>query len=343
MNDKPRIAISMGDPAGIGPEVTLAAVAAPAVRREAQPILVGDPRVFETAARRLDRAPQLVAWQPGRPLPRRGTAVLEVVRLAERQRRPGAPTLAGGRAAHAAILAAVGLVHDRLADAVTTAPISKANLAAAGCGATGHTELLAELAGGVAVRMMMIGTRLRVALATTHLALADVPAALDRRLVADTIEIADRALRTHFGLRHPRIAVAGLNPHAGEQGLYGREEIDVIGPAVATARRRGVAASGPLAADSAFPLALRGDFDAVVCMYHDQALAPFKLLHFSDGVNFTAGLPYVRTSPDHGTAYDIAGRGAADAASMMAAIRMAARCSRHRSRDRGRAPDRRRR
>jgi 4-hydroxythreonine-4-phosphate dehydrogenase len=317
----------MGDPAGIGPEVTLAALAAPAVTRAARPILVGERRLFEETARRLGRTLPLQPWQPGAPLPGGAVAVLEVGRLAARERRPGKATPAGGRLAYAAIVAAASLVRDGFADALTTAPISKANLAAAGCGATGHTELLAEIAGGAEVRMMMIGSRLRVALATTHLALADVPAALDRRLVADTIRIADGALRTHFGLRRPRIAVTGLNPHAGEQGLYGREEIDSIRPAIDAAKRRGVAVSGPLAADSAFPLALRGDFDAVVCMYHDQALAPFKLLHFSDGVNFTAGLPFVRTSPDHGTAYDIAGRGRADPTSMKAAIRMAARCA----------------
>ncbi len=336
MTKPPRVAISMGDPAGIGPEVVAAALAKQVIRRAARPIVVGDASVMADAAQRLGRGGRQLAfqvWQPDDELPRRGIPVLEVGRLDAHDRRPGKPTPAGGRLAHAAIVTAAGLVRNGFADALATAPISKANLAAAGCGATGHTELLAELCGGAKVRMMMIGDRLRVALATTHLAIADVPAAIDRRTVADTICIADAALRSHLQLRRPRIAVAGLNPHAGEAGLYGREEIDVIAPAVAAARRRGAVAIGPIAADSAFPLALRGDFDAVVCMYHDQALAPFKLLHFKDGVNFTAGLPFVRTSPDHGTAYDIAGRGVADPASMIAAIRMAARCaSRPRSR-----------
>lgn len=321
---KGRVAISMGDPAGIGPEVTLTAIATRQVARNVEPILVGHRALYEETARRLHLRLAFCSWQPGDAVPRGATAVFEVARLTARDRVAAAPTVAGGRAAHAAIVAAARLVLDGFAGALTTAPISKANLAAAGCGATGHTELLAELAGGADVRMMMIGDKLRVALATTHLALADVPGRINRRLVRDTIRIAADALRSQLGVPRPRIAVAGLNPHAGEGGLYGREEIEIIKPAVVQARRGGVDVTGPLAADSAFPLALRGQFDAVVCMYHDQALAPFKLLHFSDGVNFTAGLPFVRTSPDHGTAYDIAGRGQADPRSMVAAIRMAA-------------------
>src|SRR5262249_20762831 len=151
----------------------------------------------------------------------------------------------------------------------------------------------------------MVGPRLRVVLATTHLALAAVPAALTRALVRDTLSIAAEALRRHFGIARPRLGIAGLNPHAGEQGLFGDEERRVIAPAVRAARRRGVDVRGPLAADSLFPAAAAGRFDAVVCMYHDQGLAPFKLLHFADGVNVTIGLPVVRTSPDHGTAHDI--------------------------------------
>lgn len=326
MNRKPIVAISMGDPAGIGPEVTLAAIASRRVARLVQPVLVGDLALFEETAHRQLRNLRLAPWQPGTAFPRSAIPVLEVVRLRRGERIAAKPTAAGGRAAHAAIVAAANLARDGIADALTTAPISKANLAAAGCGATGHTELLAELAGGADVRMMMVAGDLRVALVTTHLALADVPRKVDQATVRDTVVIAAQALRSYFGFTRPRIAVTGLNPHAGEGGLYGREEIEIIRPAVAQARKRGFEAIGPIAADSAFPLALRGEFDAVVCMYHDQALAPFKLLHFSDGVNFTAGLPFIRTSPDHGTAYDIAGKQTADATSMTAAILMAADC-----------------
>jgi 4-hydroxythreonine-4-phosphate dehydrogenase len=320
----PRVAISMGDPTGIGPEVTLAALASRALRGALQPILVGDLGTYRDAARLLRPAVRFAAWEPGDPLPRGAVAVREVTTLPARQRRPGHPTLAGGRAAHAAIVEALRLVRAGAADALCTAPICKANLIAAGIQVSGHTELLAHLCGDVPVRMMMIGETLRVALVTTHLALRDVPDAVDAAAVLATIRIADRALRERFRFRRPRIGVAGLNPHAGEQGVFGDEDIRRIAPAVRRARRLGVDASGPLAADSLFPLARTGHFDAVVCMYHDQGLAPFKLLHFADGVNFTAGLPVVRTSPDHGTAHDIAGRGLADARSMAAALRLAA-------------------
>jgi 4-hydroxythreonine-4-phosphate dehydrogenase len=321
----------MGDPTGIGPEVTLAALRRGGLRRVLTPILVGDLGVYADTAARLGLKTRFCAWQPPAPLPRTGIPVRVISDLSVRARKPGGPTAAGGRAAYAAILEAVRLVQRGAADALATAPINKANLAAAGLVATGHTELLAELAGGVPVRMMMAGPRLRVVLVTTHLALSAVPQAIRTAGVLETLRIADRALRQRFGLRRPRLAVAGLNPHAGEQGLFGDEEQRAIAPAVAAARRAGIDARGPLAADSAFPFALDGHYDAVVCMYHDQGLAPFKLLHFADGVNVTLGLPFVRTSPDHGTAHDIAGRGVADWRSMSAALHLAASLSRGRA------------
>lgn len=324
MSATPRVAISMGDPTGIGPEVTLAALRSRALRGALAPILVGDVGVYEGAARLLRLPLRFAPWQPGTALPRGAVAVRAIAALPARDRRPGRPSVAGGRAAHAAIVEALRLVRDGAASALTTAPICKANLIAAGLPVGGHTELLAHLCGDVPVRMMMVGGSLRVALVTTHLALRAVPDAIDAAAVLDTIRIADQALRQRFGLRRPRIGVAGLNPHAGEQGAFGDEDARVIAPAVRRARRAGIPAHGPLAADSLFPLAHGGAFDAVVCMYHDQGLAPFKLLHFADGVNFTAGLPVVRTSPDHGTAHDIAGRGKADPSSMVAALKMAA-------------------
>ncbi len=315
----------MGDPAGIGPEVTVAALARSMPRADV--VLVGDPEVWREAVERAGAPLELRDYAPGASRRRRSISLFAAAKLRPRERVPAKPSRAGGRAAYASIVAAVELIRSGAADALVTAPINKANLAAAGCCATGHTELLAELCGGAEVRMMMVGPRLRVALVTTHLAIADLPAAIERGGVRRTIEIADRALRQHFAIAAPRIAVTGLNPHAGESGLYGREEIDVVGPAVRQARRKGIDVTGPIAADTAFPIAAGGAFDVVVCMYHDQALAPFKLLHFDDGVNFTAGLPFVRTSPDHGTAYDIAGRAIARADSMIAAIETAARCA----------------
>jgi 4-hydroxythreonine-4-phosphate dehydrogenase len=317
----------MGDPTGIGPEVTLAALTARGMRAVVLPILVGDAAVYTAAARRLRLSLALQTWQPGEDLPRQAFALCPVASLRAAERRPGHPSEAGGRAAHRAIVAAAELVTGGSAAALVTAPICKANLVAAGVATSGHTELLAELAGGVPVRMMMVGGSLRVVLATTHLGIAAVPRAITAAGVEETIAIADRSLRRDFGLRRPRIGVAGLNPHAGEGGLFGDEEIRRIAPAIAAARRRRIDAVGPLAADSLFPLAAAGKFDAVVCMYHDQGLAPFKLLHFADGVNYTAGLPFVRTSPDHGTAHDIAGLGKADPRSMIAALRLAAALS----------------
>jgi 4-hydroxythreonine-4-phosphate dehydrogenase len=182
--------------------------------------------------------------------------------------------------------------------------------------------------------MMMVGDRLRVVLVTTHVSIARLPKTLSRRLVLETIILTHQTLKERFGLPRPRIAVTGLNPHAGESGLFGDEETRLIAPAVRDAARKQIRVSGPLAADSVFPRAVAGAFDAVVCMYHDQGLAPFKLLHFADGVNFTAGLPFVRTSPDHGTAYDIAGRGKADPSSMVAALVLAAKLTNKASRTR---------
>jgi 4-hydroxythreonine-4-phosphate dehydrogenase len=214
---------------------------------------------------------------------------------------------------------------------MATGPVCKANLAAAGVAESGHTELLQSLTHSPGVRMMMIGERLRVALVTTHVPIARLPKLLTRRMVLDTILLTQTTLRERFGIARPRIAVTGLNPHAGEDGLFGDEERRFIAPAVRDAERVRVRVDGPLAADSLFAQAAAGRYDAVVCMYHDQGLGPFKLLHFADGVNYTAGLPFVRTSPDHGTAHDIAGQGKADASSMVAALTLAARLAKGRT------------
>ncbi|MFN8627502.1 MAG: 4-hydroxythreonine-4-phosphate dehydrogenase PdxA [Candidatus Binatia bacterium] len=320
-----RLAISMGDPGGIGPEVALRALATPAVAAMVDPILVGDRAVWDETVRRLHL--HLATSETPRP---RHLTVAVASALPPPHRLPGpargkANAAARGEAAYRAIVAAVGLVQAGHADAVVTAPISKAHLAAAGYNYPGHTELLAQLCGDVPVRMMMAGPQLRVVLATTHLALADVPRRLSREAVLETILAPGDALRRQFRIPAPRIAVAGLNPHAGESGLFGDEEGRIVAPAVRAARRRRFDVRGPLAADSLFAQAARGQYDAVVCMYHDQGLGPFKLLHFADGVNVTLGLPFVRTSPDHGTAFDLAGSGTADARSMIAALQLAAR------------------
>lgn len=315
----------MGDPGGVGPEVVLKALAARALGAAIDPILVGDAAVWEETARHL-RLPLRFSDSP-----RRGHVTLAAAsQLAARDRMPGVPrstaaAAARGEAAYRAVLEGVRLVQAGDAAALVTAPINKAHLAAAGHDFPGHTELLARLCGGVPVRMMMVGGQLRVVLATTHVALAQVPRRLNRAGVLETIVLTAGALRRQFGIAAPRLAVCGLNPHAGESGLFGDEEARVIAPAVTAARRRGLQVLGPLAADGIFAQSgTDGHYDAIICMYHDQGLAPFKLVHFADGVNFTVGLPFVRTSPDHGTAFDIAGSGRADPRSMAAALRLAA-------------------
>jgi len=311
MADKPTIAVTMGDPAGIGPEVAVRAAAS--LRRHARFVFVGDRAVLEAAARRHRVGGEIT--------------VVEVSSLSVVDRRPGSPSRRGAEAAYRAVLRAVELVQRGGADAVVTAPVSKHAIQSLGVDFPGHTEVIARLAGGAEVRMMMAGPTLRVVLVTTHIPLRDVPRAVTSANVVRTAEIAARSLRRHFGVRRPRLALAGLNPHAGEGGAFGDEEIRTLAPAVRRARARGVPLDGPHPPDTVFLRARGGEFDAVISLYHDQGLIPFKLVHFRDGVNVTLGLPFPRTSPDHGTAYDIAGRGVADPSSMASAIRLAARMS----------------
>lgn len=319
---RPTVAVTLGDPSGIGPEVVVKAARDPAVRRACRMVVVGDRGVLERA-----RAPR---W-PDREAAARADAPVVVepaTRLRPAESRPGRPTRAGGEASYRYIVRAVELIHAGHAHAMATAPISKKALNDAGRLYPGHTELLAELTRTREVRMMLLGPRLKVALATVHLPLAQVPGALTRKRVRATVELTHRSLQQWFGLARPRLAVAALNPHGGEDGMFGHEERRVVRPAVRECLARGMDVSGPVPADSLFHKAARGEYDAVVCMYHDQGLGPFKLLHFTDGVNLTLGLPLVRTSADHGTAYDIAGKGLGDARSMKQAILLAAELAR---------------
>ena len=306
------IAITMGDPCGIGPEILLKAITK-APNPQAL-VAVGDPQWLAAEAMRL----QL----PAPPRIERAASVPADLRHGQVDPRAG--DAAWRSIVHATRLAQAGAVR-----AVVTAPISKEAMQAAGHHYPGHTELLAELAGGVEVRMMLANAELRVVLVSIHVALSEAVRSLTAPSIVRTLQIADRALRA-AGLSAPRIAVAGLNPHAGEAGLFGREEIDIIAPAIAEARAQGIDARGPFAPDTVFMRA-RGlaEFDAVIAMYHDQGLIPIKYLGLDQGVNITIGLPFVRTSPDHGTAFDLAGRpgpdgrGLADPASLIAAIAQA--------------------
>jgi len=331
MSHLPRIGITMGDPAGIGPEIVVKALSNPALHEAARPLVLGDPGAIGA----------FVGKNPGLSLREVGKAgeaggrpsvvnLLPTSRLDPALLRPGVPTVEGGEAMVAAIARAVELAIRGDLDGVVTAPISKTLMQRAGHAYEGHTQLLAHLTGAREVVMMLAGERLRVTLVTIHCALREVPRLLTGEAVLRTLVLTDRGLRSDFGIHAPRLAVAALNPHAGEEGLFGDEEERIIAPAVQQARSRGIDAAGPLPADTVFVKAVSGAFDAVVCMYHDQGLIPLKLLHFSDGVNVTLGLPIVRTSVDHGTAYDIAGTGRADPSSLEAAVRTAALISVHR-------------
>lgn len=327
MHTAPLIGVTLGDPAGIGPEIAIRA--AQAVRSAAspccRPVVLGDRAVVEHTVERLSAGLRPYAWQAGDAYPSdvNRLPVLAVSALDGKAPMPGRPTPAGGDAAYRAVDAGVRLAMNGDLDGLVTAPVCKAMWHAAGHRYPGHTELLARLTRTPEVRMMLVGRGLRVILVTTHLRLAAVPAALSIERIATTVTLAAAHLRRFHGLDRPRLAVAALNPHAGEAGAFGDEECRVIEPAVAHAREDGVDVAGPLSADTVFVRATGGEFDGVVCQYHDQALIPLKLLAWEEGVNVTLGLPIVRTAPDHGTAFDIAGRNAASPRSMSAALNLA--------------------
>jgi 4-hydroxythreonine-4-phosphate dehydrogenase len=335
-----RLAISMGDPAGVGPEVILKAAAALSSRRAAPSIVVvGDLTAMRAAAARLGNVPVPREWHPGQtPIrPGMGLGVFSVSNLPPRAIRPAHPSAEGGGAAYDYIVTGARMAMRGEVDALVTAPISKQWMNRAGHNFPGHSELLAHLAHARLWRMMFAGGELTVALVTVHMSLAKVPAALTQRNVLDTIRLLAAHLRA-IGIARPRIGVLGLNPHAGEGGMFGDEEARVIAPAIRRAQRGGIDATGPLAPDTAF-IRPSGtfNFDAAVAMYHDQGLIALKTLEFDRAVNVTLGLPFIRTSPDHGTAFDIAGKGVANPSSMLSAIEYAWRAVAGREKTAGRA------
>jgi len=286
---KPRIAITTGDPAGIGPEIARRAAEHPDVTAICEPVVYG-----------ASTEDELLVFDRGRV------------------------SAAAGRAAYNSILRAVSDTVDGRIHAVATAPISKQAFALAGLPWKGHTDLLAHLTGSPRGVMMFYSDPLRVVLATVHIPLAEVPGVLTQPLLEEVIALTASEL-PRFGTLSPRIAVAGLNPHAGEHGLLGSEEDRVLRPAVAAGAARGIAVSGPFPADTIFLRAVRGEFDVVIACYHDQGLIPIKMVAFGRAVNVTLGLPIIRTSVDHGTAFDIAGKAIADSSSMVEAVKLAAR------------------
>lgn len=323
---KPLIAITMGDPCGIGPEIIAAALADANVYKAAVPLVLGDKRVLERAIALVGQG-QRLRIVAAADLPDETVAgeiyLLEISQLGSADMVYGNPTTASGDAVFRYITTAAALCMAGKVAAMATAPINKAALNLAGHHYPGHTELLAELTGSQEFVMMLAGSKLRVTLVTIHEALAAVPELVTFEKVLATIVTTHQDVARYFKPQ-PRIAVLSLNPHAGEGGMFGDHEALIIRPAITAARERGIDASGPHSADTLFHFAVRGEYDAVVCMYHDQGLIPLKLLHFDDGVNITLGLPIIRTSVDHGTAYNLAGSGIASYASMKAAILTAA-------------------
>lgn len=315
------IALTSGDPSGVGPEIALTARAR--LGAEVPFFLIGDPRHVPGPCH-LIADPAEAAAIPPHLLP------LLLHQFAA-PARPGDPDPANAQGVIDVIALAVALVQSGQASALTTNPIHKKALNdGAGFAYPGHTEYLAALAGDVPVVMMLACDALRVVPATIHIPLAQVPKALTADLIERTIRITAAGLTRDFGIATPRLAVAGLNPHAGEGGAMGGEELSMIAPVLDRLRTEGFVLSGPLSADTMFHPAARARYDAAICMYHDQALIPIKTLDFAGGVNVTLGLPFVRTSPDHGTAYDIAGKGVADPSSLVAALRMADRMAKAR-------------
>lgn len=327
MQTLPLIAITMGDPCGVGPEIIIKALQSPQVAASCRPFVIGDWTALERALavcrsgltiHEISEPEEAVATPAG------SVALLALSRLSAADLRYGQPGVAAGDAVFRYICSAARFCLDGRVAAMATAPISKEAMHRAGHDYPGHTELLAELCGSDNFVMMLAGDVLRVSLVTIHQALADVPRLVTFEQVLKTIRITAEGVARLTGRSNPKLAVLALNPHCGEGGMFGNEERDVIAPAIAQVLAEGINAEGPLSADTLFHFAQQGAYDGVVAMYHDQGLIPLKMLHFDDGVNITLGLPIIRTSVDHGTAYNLAGSGQASEKSLLAAIRMAA-------------------
>lgn len=323
----PLIAITMGDPAGIGPEIIIKTFGERKIFPRCRPLVIGDERILSYTTRRMKATvviKRITDPEEGEFKPR----IMNLIPLTDlipEEIPMGIPQRKGGEAVYQYIEKGVKMARAGSVDALVTAPLSKEALNAAGYPFPGHTELLAAMTGAEDQVMMLSGPQLRVALVTTHLSLREVPLALSTERIRRTIMITFQWLKEYFGIKDPKLAVAALNPHAGEGGLFGSEEKEIIMPAIEKCRQEDITVIGPLPPDSLFYSAVHGKYDAVVSMYHDQGLIPFKLLHFRDGVNITLGLPIIRTSVDHGTGYDIAGQGMADPTSLINAILMASK------------------
>ena len=323
----------MGDPAGVGPEIIVKALADPELFKVCKPLILGDSGVISKTVNNLgvDIRIQVTEGRKDEKYQVGSIHILNLSQIDVNTLVPGQSDERYGKAVVDYISFGTRLALNGQIAAITTAPINKELIHKAGYTYAGHTELFAELTNTKDFVMMLAGEKLKVALVTTHCRLKDVADLLDVQKICTVIDITNNSLKEYLAIQKPRIAVASLNPHGGEGGVFGDEEQRIISPAVEKARNMGIDASGPLPSDTLFYFTAQGDYDAVVCMYHDQALIPLKLLSFQDAVNITLGLPIIRTSVDHGTAYDIAGTGNANAASLKNAIKLAASMARRKS------------
>ncbi len=333
------LAISLGDPAGIGPEIIVCAYAAQAREKLSPFFVVGGAEVLSAAAKQRGVDVNVISIADPAEAERAFASGLPVLSGLDCPYEPGTPDTHGARLALASLTQAAEFVRSELATGLVTAPISKSELAEVGFTYPGQTEFLAsvcDLPARDAV-MMLAGPSLRTVPLTVHCALAEVPQLLNHDLICHKARIVAAALTRDFGIERPRLVVAGLNPHAGESGRFGKEEETIITPAIEALREEGIDATGPHPADALFTPRARARYHAALCMYHDQALIPLKTLEFDEGVNVTLGLPIIRTSPDHGTAFDIAGKGLADPSAMIAAIRLAGQCAARRDAEENRS------
>jgi len=328
-NYLPKIGITMGDPTGIGPEIIVKALSKRLLSQVCRPLIFGDQDVLWKTIHRLgtDATVEIFKEAPEEGYSPRKIFLLPLSYLTPPSLRFGKPDRACGQAMVRYIEEAARWVRNGRLDAMTTCPISKQAIRDAGYSFLGHTELLAHLAKASLVGMMFVGSKWKVVLVTTHLPLHDVAQRITKERVLSIIRLTGEGLKKYFGIPRPRVAVLGLNPHAGEEGLLGKEERKNIIPAIEKARSQRIRVEGPFPADSFFSLSRSSSFDAVVAMYHDQGLIPMKMVDFERPVNFTLGLPFIRTSVGHGTAYDIAGKGLADPTNLVRAVLLAANLS----------------
>ena len=315
---KIRCGITMGDPAGIGAEIILKALVRPSIRKLADFVVIGDRRILEEVWRIENRKGKLAGFK-----------VIDLKNVSEKGFKFGKLRSANGKVALEYLDTAIDLINHKHIDCLVTAPVNKEAITSSGCHFTGQTEYLARHFKIQNAVMMLLNKKLKVALAPRHIPLKDVPAHITIDGLVKVITGCAQGLYSFFGMRNPRLAVCGLNPHASDNGVIGKEEARVLIPAIKKARRQRISVSGPFAADTIFEKAVQGKYDCVVCMYHDQGLIPLKLTGFNQAVNITLGLPFVRTSPGHGTAYDIAGKNKANPESLIQAIKIALQCTRN--------------